>query len=199
MSSLDFYFDFSSSYSYVAHTEVEALAKRQGWEVNWIPISLGVIFQSHGHAIPTQGTAKQRYLWRDVERSAAAQGMPYQWPKPFPFNSIPLARGFLWLQRQDPAAAKRFAHTLFQQLYAEGGNTGDPAALLQRACESISVVAADMTEAIQGDDIKGALKTTTAEAMARGVFGAPTFAVGDELFWGADRLLQLEQHLKKAG
>lgn len=196
MNILDFYFDFSSSYSYIAAAGIDELAAEYGWQVRWQPIALGAIFQQCGHQLPERGTAKQRYIWHDVERSARLAGLPYHWPEPFPFNSIPLARAFVWLSLTDGSRAHELAKALFQTLYADASDVRDSDVLLGSVAEKLGLNAADLQAGSQDSSVKASLREATELAMRKGVFGAPTFVVEQEIFWGADRMGQLRQHLE---
>jgi 2-hydroxychromene-2-carboxylate isomerase len=195
-SPIDFYFDFSSSYTYIGLHRIEALAQRHQRALNWKPISLGAIFKDRGHAPPTSDTAKGRYIFLDVERCAAEQNMPYHWPAVFPFNSIPAARGFLYLQTQSNDVAIDYAHRVFDHAFGKGGDVSNAATLsaVAQACGADPVAFMD---AIQSAAIKAKLVENTAEAGRRGVFGAPSLICDEQLFWGADRIEQMDRWLSK--
>lgn len=103
-----FYFDFSSSYSYFAYDRIGAVAGKHMRDLVHRPIALGAIFKERGHAPDMPGTDKGAYIFHDVERQAAMLGKPYAWPKPFPYNSIPAARGFYWLDANAPDLAQPY-------------------------------------------------------------------------------------------
>lgn len=192
--SIDFYFDFSSSYSYIALPGIGRLADSNAVEVNWKPIVLGFIFKTLNHAPPTADSVKGRYVFHDVERSAELAGLPFNWPQPFPFNSLTAARVFWYLAAGDNGKAVEWARAVFHASFGEGRDCSNPEVLGEIA----SGLGHDPGELLEGtakDEVKGRLKEVTGEAMARGVFGAPTFFAGEEMFWGNDRLSQLEHHL----
>ncbi len=191
---IDFFFDFSSSYSYVAVPRLTRLADQHGWDVRWKPIALGAIFKARGHLPPNPGDPKGAYIWRDVARCAAESGLEYNWPEPFPFNSIPAARVFYVLAKDDRQQAEAWARAVFSASFAEGRDCSDPAVLSDIA-GSLGLDGQRLLEATKDDSIKQALKDVTAEAMDKGVFGAPTFIAGGEMYWGADRLDSLERHV----
>tara|TARA_B100001939_G_scaffold347888_1_gene371150 strand:- start:10887 stop:11495 length:609 start_codon:yes stop_codon:yes gene_type:complete len=196
--SIEFYFDFSSSYSYVAHRKIEDLAGELGLSLHWKPISLGAIFTALEHRLPKMGSAKQKYIWHDVERSAAEQGLPYVWPDPFPMNSIPAMRGFYFLQDQDPALAKTYARAVFAAAFGEGRDIARPDILIG-IVERLGFDPESFKAGISSEDIKTRLKAETAAAQEKGIFGAPTFLCRGEMFWGADRLASLEAFIRKTG
>ena len=193
---IDFYFDFSSSYTYVGLARIEVLAKRHDRDLNWKPISLGAIFKERGHAPPSTDTAKGRYIYLDVERCAEEHNLPYRWPTVFPFNSIPAARGFLYLQTLPGNVAVDYAHRVFNHAFADAGDVANLETLGDIARAS-GADAAEFAAAIQSAPIKGKLVELTAEASRGGVFGAPTLICDGEMFWGADRIDQMDRWLSE--
>lgn len=192
---IDFFFDFSSSYSYVALPGVLQLADAHDVTINWKPFLLGVIFKAHDHAPPADDDVKLRYLGRDLERRAQAAGLPpFVSPSPFPFNGITAMRAFWHLDEGDPDKAVEWARAVFHTSFAEGRDCSNPETLADIAT-NLGLDAKQLLKATADDRVKAKLKAITGEAMDRGVFGAPTFFVGDEMFWGGDRLVDLERHL----
>ncbi|MBM4218219.1 MAG: 2-hydroxychromene-2-carboxylate isomerase [Gammaproteobacteria bacterium] len=191
---IDFYFDFSSSYTYIGLPRIEAMAARHRRPLVWKPVSLGAIFKERGHSPPDRNTSKGRYLYLDVLRCAAEQQLPFNIPNPFPFNSIAAARGFLWLQSQSSGQALDFAHRVFDHAFATGGDVTQAQTLAEIAgrCGADAVAFA---EGIQLPAIKTQLIELTTEASQRGVFGAPTLICDGEMFWGADRIDQMDRWL----
>ena len=192
---IDFYFDFSSSYSYLALPGIAKLADDHGLNFAWKPIVLGAIFQAHSHAPPVPDTPKGRYVWHDVERSAKAAGLPYRWPQPFPFNGITASRIFWHLEDSDADKAVEWAKAVFHKSYGEGRDCSNPEVLADVAT-SLGHNAQTLLATATDDAVKARLKDITGEAMERGVFGAPTFFAGDEMFWGGDRIGQLEDFIR---
>ncbi len=192
--SIDFYFDFSSSYSYIAQAQLSRLAEQHRWDIRWKPIALGAVFKSRGQMPPNPNDPKGAYIWHDVVRCAAEAGLDYTWPEPFPFNGIPAARIFYVLARDDRQQAEAWARAVFNASFAEGRDCSDPAVLADVA-DSLGHDGQRLLEATRDDNVKQILKDVTTEAMENGVFGAPTFIVGGEMFWGADRLASLERRL----
>ncbi|MCG8443165.1 MAG: 2-hydroxychromene-2-carboxylate isomerase [Caulobacterales bacterium] len=183
---IDVFFDFSSSYSYLAlpdFARLEAAAP-----VRWRPFSLGAIYKSLGAAPAPADQPKGAYMLRDIERVARREGRSFRWPTPFPFNSIPAARAFYAVERDAGGeAAKAIALALFTASFGEGRDCSDPDTL--SAVIAATGADAPRVMAATGEDaIKARLKAVTEEAAAAGVFGAPCFVVEGELFWGRDRL-----------
>lgn len=194
---IDFYFDFSSSYSYVATPGVTELADRRDVQVNWKPILLGVIFNALGHAPPPADSIKMRHAQRDLERCAEFAGLPpFGFPEPFPYAAIAASRAFWHLHDSDPGQAVAWARAVFNASYAERRDCSNPEVLADIAT-TLGHDAQALLEATATDAVKERLKEVTGEALERGVFGAPTFFVGDEMFWGGDRLAHVERYLDK--
>ena len=191
---IDFYFDFSSSYSYIGQHKLQALAKEHGREVRWRPVALGAIFKSLGSGPHSPETAKGTYVWNDVERSAAVAGLPYRWPKPFPYNSLMAARMFYFIEEKDEAKAVEWARAVFEASFGQGRDCSDPSELAKVAGK-LGLDFNELLDAASQDEIKQKLKQATAEAMQKGVFGAPTFFIGSDMYWGADRIDQMHYFL----
>lgn len=193
---IDFYFDFSSSYSYIGQHRLRALAEEFGVRIEWQPIALGAIFKSRGHAPPQPDSLKGRYTWHDVERSAAEWGLPYHWPDPFPFNSILAARAYWFLKEIDEEDAEAWIGAVFDASFGQGRDCSDPAVLAEVA-KGLDLDAEEVLQGTARDEVKQKLKTVTDEAMERGVFGAPTFFLDGEMYWGADRIDQIWRTLER--
>jgi 2-hydroxychromene-2-carboxylate isomerase len=191
---IDFYFDFSSPYAYIASEWVAALAARHGRPVRWRAILLGVTFQAAELKSPVSYPIKREYALRDFARSARMEGVPMRLPSPFPIATHNAARLFWWLDAQDPARAVAWARTGLRAYFTRGVNLSDPAALQALAQEA--GIAADEAAAVCADPVwKDRLRQENEAAIAAGVFGAPFFIVDGEPFWGNDRKQQLERWL----
>jgi 2-hydroxychromene-2-carboxylate isomerase len=192
---LDFYFDFSSPYSYIASEWVEALAARHGRTVRWHAILLGATFQAAELKSPVAYPLKREYSLRDFRRSARFEGVPYAPPAEFPIPTQNAARLFWWLHdTRGAAAATAWARTGLRAYFTRGVVLSQPAALRTLAAEA--GLDADEAEAVCSDPLwKARLKRANDEAIAAGVFGAPFFFVDGEPFWGNDRKPQIERWL----
>lgn len=193
---IDFYFDFSSSYSYIGQERARELAERHGRELRWRPVALGAIFRSLGSAPQSPETVKGAYVWKDVERSAADAGLPYRWPKPFPFNSLTAARIFYYIAEKDQAKAIAWARAIFDASFGQGRDCSD-ASVLADIAQNLDLDVDELFEAANREDIKHKLKQVTAEATQKGVFGAPTFFIGSDMYLGADRIDQMHRSLER--
>jgi 2-hydroxychromene-2-carboxylate isomerase len=196
---IDFYFDFSSPYGYLAAQQIEQLATRHGRTVDWHPLLLGVIFKSTGSAPLTELPLKGDYARRDFARSARFHGSAdFRLPARFPIPTQAPARIMLWLKATDPALAVRVAQQLYRAYFVDGIDISAPeAAAAQAANEGVDPATA--RAAVDDPAIKTALKGEVDRALARGVFGSPFIIVDGEPFWGLDRLDQVERWLATGG
>lgn len=192
---IDFYFDFSSPYSYIASEWVDALAARHGRTVRWHAILLGATFQAAELKPPVAHPLKREYSLRDFRRSARFEGVPYEPPERFPIATHYAARVFWWLNdTQGPAAATAWARAGLRAYFTRGVMLDDASAL--KALAEASGIDAQQAEAAFGDARwKARLKAVNEQAIAAGVFGAPYFVVDGEPFWGNDRKAQIERWL----
>ena len=192
---IEFWFDFSSPYSYLASEKIEELAARHGRKVDFKPTLLGVIFRTTGGVPLTELVPpKASYFAKDFERSARYAGVPFKHPSVFPIATVGTSRAFLWLRTQDEAMAVRFLHAAFRAYFSQDRNIGEPEVIGALATE----VGADpvaLARGVQEPAIKDRLKALVDESIARGVFGAPTIFVDGEMFWGHDRLPQVDRWL----
>jgi len=192
---IQFYFDFSSPYSYVASEWIEAVAARHGRRVQWHAVLLGVLFQAAELKPPVAHPLKREYALRDFERSAHFAGLPYRQPSAFPIPTQNAARVFWWLyETQGQDAAVAWAHAGLRAYFTRGVALNDAPALKALAGES--GLDAEAAEAAWADERwKQRLKAENEAALAVGVFGAPFFIVDGEPFWGQDRQSQIERWL----
>ena len=191
---LDFYFDFSSPYGYLAAERIDDLAARHGRSVVWHPVLLGVIFQQTGAVPLTQAPLKGQYVLRDFARSARFMRLPYRQPRRFPLATQAAARAFYWAWGHDQARARDFGRALYRALFVDDRDISDPATVLAvAAAQGLDAVA--LEAALATPALKERLKQEVEAALARGVCGSPYIVVDGEPFLGADRLPQLERWL----
>lgn len=190
-----FWFDFSSPYSYIASSWVDALAARHGRSVQRHAILLGATFQVSELKSPVSYPMKREYSLHDFTRSARFHGVPYQTPPVFPIPTQNAARVFWWLHDTRGAeAAAVWARAGLAAVFTRGLPLHEAAALKSLAAEQ--GLDADAAEAVWNDATwKARLKRANDEAIAAGVFGAPFFMIDGEPFWGNDRLPQMERWL----
>ena len=192
---IDFYFDFSSPYSYIASEWIEAVAARHGRTVNWHAILLGATFQAAELKSPVAHPLKREYSLRDFARSARFAGVPMQMPAKFPIPTQNAARVFWWLeQTQSREQAVAWAHAGLRAYFTRGVDLSDAAQL--RALALASGLDAGAAERAWTDPLyKEGLKRENDAAIAAGIFGAPYFIIDGEPFWGNDRRVQIEAWL----
>jgi 2-hydroxychromene-2-carboxylate isomerase len=192
---IDFYFDFSSPYSYIASEWVEAVAARHGRAVRWHAILLGATFQAAELKSPVSYPIKREYSIRDFQRSARFAGLPYTMPSKFPIPTQNAARVFWWLHdSRSPDEAVAWAHAGLRAVFTRDRDLSDGAVL--RSVLAEAGIDAAAAEAAWTDPLwKERLKRENDAAIAAGVFGAPFFIVDGEPVWGNDRRQQIEAWL----
>ncbi len=184
---VDFWFEYASTYSFLAAARIEALADARGLAVRWRPFLLGPIFKAQGYATTPflVHEAKGRYMWRDVERWSERLGLPFVRPAVFPLNGLNAARIALALPDD---ARPAFSKAVFRQAFCEGRDIADEA-LLAEVVRQVDVEFEPAIAAARTDLVKLALRRQNDIAQGLGIFGAPTVVTPDgELFWGNDRL-----------
>ena len=190
---LDFYFDYGSPTSYLAYTQLPALARGTGATVNYKPMLLGGVFQATGNRSPVEIPAKGRYMNADLEWFAARYAVPFRHNPHFPVNTLALMRGAVFAQREGFLVL--YSDAVFKAMWADAIDMGD-AQQVAKALASAGLDAPRILAATQDPAIKEALKLATEEAVKRGVFGAPTFFVGERMHFGQDRLPYVEELLR---
>ncbi len=193
---IDFYFDFSSPYSYIASEWIEALAARHGRTVAWHAMLLGATFAVTEIRSPVSYPLKREYSMLDFERSARFAGVPLKIPGRFPIATQNAARIFCWLDASDPARARDWARHGLRAYFARGVDLSEPLALRALAVE-FGLDGSQAQDICNDPHWKAALKSANDAAIALGVFGAPFFVIDGEPFWGNDRRAQIERWLEK--
>jgi 2-hydroxychromene-2-carboxylate isomerase len=187
---IEFLFDFASPYSYLAEQQIDAVAERTGMALERVPIYLRGL-ETFRNGMP-YSSAKLAYMMRDLVRTAGLIGADFSSPATFPINGLYLLRGQLWLEADERQDAYRRA--AWRATWAEGESVSsaeDAAAV----AESAGISREEFLAGISDPAVKERLKANTERAVERGVFGAPTFFLGEQIFFGQDRLSQLEQTL----
>ena len=194
---VEFLFDLGSPYSYLAWHQLPKVAQAQGASMVYTPVLLGGIFQATGNASPAEVPAKARYLDIDLARWAQAWCLQIASNPAFPINTLALMRGAVATQMQGDEPFQRYMQAMYHAMFGAPRNVGDPAEVAA-VLTAAGFDAAQFMAQIGQQAVKDRLKDNTQRAVARGVFGAPSFFVGDELFWGQDRLDQVAQALARA-
>ena len=183
---LEFWFDFASTYSYLSAMRIEQAAAAKEVTVSWQPFLLGPIFAEQGWNTSPFNIypAKGRYMWRDMQRLSAARDLPLQRPKQFPAHSVKAARAALAID--EPVERAGFIRAVYAAQFGSGRDISDDAVLSE--CLEASGASAQLLGRTKDADIKQALFDQVDRAKSRDIFGAPSFVVQNELFWGDDRL-----------
>jgi len=197
MKTVEFFFDLSSPYSYLASTRIDALAARVGAELRWRPFVLGAVFKATGNVMPASNPAKARYMFDDLHRWARRYGVPFRFTSRFPVNALRTERLILVAERAAAARGPALARAAFHALWVDDRDITDDAVLAELAAGAGLDPAAALP-AIDAPEIKQKLRDQTDEAVRRGAFGAPTFFVGDQLYVGNDRLDFVAEALQDA-
>ena len=195
---IDFYFDFTSPYSYLLAEKIDALGARFGRKVRWRPVLLGALFKTTGAVPLTQAPMKGEYSRHDFERSARYLGVPFKLPEKFPVATQAAARAYYWLHDRDCPLARQFAHAVFRAFYVDGRDISETATVLSLAA-ALGVAEEELAAVLAGQELKDRLRAEVEAAIARGVFGAPYVVIDNEPFWGADRLPQVAKWLQTGG
>ena len=186
---LGFWFEFGSTYSYLSAARVEDAAAAAGIRVVWEPFLLGPIFAQQGwndspfNVYPAKG----RYMWRDMERLCVKYGLPFSRPSRFPRNGLLAARVACLARSTSEPWLPDFVRAVYRANFAEDREIGDEAEI-RSILDSLGEPGESLIERAQEPEIKASLHEQSRRAAEIGIFGAPSFVVGDELFWGNDRL-----------
>lgn len=185
---LTFWYEFASTYSYLSAFRVADMARAAGVELIWRPFLLGPVFAAQGYSDSPFNTypVKGAYMWRDMARICAERGLPFQRPPVFPQNTLLAARVAVAAQAEGQIEA--VTRALYRAEFARGQNIMTPEEIA--AALEADQLPLHYLERAGMPEVKATLKENTQAAMEIGVFGAPSFTVGDEVFWGDDRLEQ---------
>ncbi len=195
---LEFFFDFSSPYSYFAAEKINALAASYGLSVHWKPFQLGSIFKITGAGLLTNAHEwKASYSRDDIVRTGELANVPFQFPSTFPQGSLSVGRVMLWIEQSKGAqAAQQFALGMFRELFVNNGNLND-VPTMRKVAQANAIDGAELEANLQNPQARQQLTDNTKEAEDKKVFGSPTFVLDGERFWGFDRMGQLEERIKQ--
>lgn len=184
---VEFFFDFGSPTSYLAYTQLPRIAAETHAEIAWRPMLLGGVFKATGNQSPVMVPAKGRWMGGDLVRFARRYRVPFKFNPHFPINTLTLMRGAVGLQMRQPDRFLPYVDAVFRAMWVEPANLGDPAAIAA-TLSAAGFDAAAFQTLVADAEVKAKLIANTEAAVARGVFGAPTCFVGDQMFFGQDRL-----------
>ena len=195
---VDFYFEFSSPYGYIASQLADDFEKRVGRPLRWRPFLLGPVFKITGQPPLVEIPMKGEYSKHDFLRSARVHKVPYNQPAKFPIGTVAAMRAFYWLDDRDPAQARSLAKALYKAFFVDGIDISAPATVVDIA-KSTGVDGAALAAALEDPALKERGKKEVDAAIAANVFGSPFFIVDGEPFWGVDRMPMLEEWIRTGG
>ncbi|HUN67939.1 MAG TPA: 2-hydroxychromene-2-carboxylate isomerase [Burkholderiales bacterium] len=184
---IEFFFDVGSPTAYLAYTQLPRIAAECGAQIVWRPMLLGGVFKAIGSASPVTIPAKGRWMFGDMARWAKRYGVTLAKNPDFPINTLTLMRGAVGYQMRHPELFLRYVDIIYRAMFESPCNLGDPAVLAD-TLKKAGFDPAAFTALVGDPEVKAKLIANTEEAVARGVFGAPTMFVGEQMFWGQDRL-----------
>jgi 2-hydroxychromene-2-carboxylate isomerase len=192
-SEIELFFDVGSAYSYLATTQVDAIERRTGVKVRMRPFLLGGVFKATGNSGPAQVAAKAKWMLGDLAAWAEAYEVPFRFPSRFPLMTLPTQRAITACERViGEDAARKLALGLFAAYWTEDRDVTDRQVMADVAA-SVGLDGASIASATDAQETKDLLRERTESAVARGAFGAPTFFVGDAMFFGNDRIALVER------
>ena len=195
---VEFYFDFSSPYGYIASEKIDELAAKYGREVTWRPFLLGVAFKTTGGVPVPTIPLKGAYHLRDIVRTTKYHGVSYRHLTVFPISSVSPCRAFYWLDAKEPRRAKDLAKALYHAYFVDDVDTSS-ADNTVAVCAKFGLKADEVRAGIADQAVKDRTRAEVDKAIARGAFGSPYIIVDGEPFWGSDRLDQIDKWLATGG
>lgn len=193
MRTIEFFFDLSSPYSYLAATQLPAIAERAGATIAWKPFVLFAVFKAAENDMPARVPAKAQYMLKDLHRWARHYGVEFRFNSRFPVNALKAMR--VVLAGEDQGRGAETALAAFRAIWVDDSDVTTPEGLAAVA-EKAGLDVGRAMAAIETPAIKDRLRAYTDDAIKRGAFGAPAMFVGDDLFWGNDRLHFVEEAAK---
>ena len=191
----DYYFDFGSLATYLAHTQLDKIKAETGASPEYLPMLLGAVFKATGNASPASVPAKGKYIFVDFQRFADSYGVPLETNPFFPIITTTLMRMVTGLQMRSDARMHEFMDTIFKAIWVDAMNLNAPE-VVEQVLREAHFDPVELLQLANEQATKDRLKDITTQAVDRGVFGAPTFFVGQDMFWGQDRIEQLKVALR---
>jgi len=184
---VEYFFDVGSPTAYLAWTQLPKIAAETGATIAWRPMLLGGVFKATGNTSPVTVPAKGRWMGADITRWARRYGVTFAFNPHFPINTLTLMRGAVGLQMRQPERFAPYVDAVFRAMWVEPANLGDPA-VLAATLRAAGFEPDALLALVNDPEVKAKLIANTEAAVARGVFGAPTCFVGEQMFFGQDRL-----------
>ncbi|MES2107058.1 MAG: 2-hydroxychromene-2-carboxylate isomerase [Pseudomonadota bacterium] len=194
---IEFYYDFGSPYTYLAYHRLPVIAAKHGAEIIWKPVLLGGIFQATGNHSPAEIPLKAIHSQVDLRRWADRFGVSFTMNPYFPINTLTLMRGATGMQLRGKKEFDAYNAAIFSAMFEQPRNLNDPAQLAA-VLAAAGFEVADFMAMVGNPEIKELLKKNTEQAVQRQIFGVPSFFVGEEFYWGQDRLDFVEEALEKS-
>ncbi|MEL3890564.1 2-hydroxychromene-2-carboxylate isomerase [Ferrovibrio sp. MS7] len=195
MKQVEFLFDYGSPTCYLAYTQLPVLAAKYNAEILWKPILLGGVHKATGNRSPVEVPAKGLWMFQDLQRFAKRYGVPFKMNTHFPINTLLLMRGAVAMQREGRLLP--YSDAIFKAMWVDGLNLNDPQ-VIGGVLHKAGFDPQALLSAANDEAVKQQLKSETEAAVARGVFGAPVFFVGEAMFFGQDRLDFVAEELAAA-
>lgn len=200
MSDIEFYYDFGSPNAYLVHKVLPRLVEKHGAQIVYKPVLLGGIFKATGNQAPFGAFAgvkgKVDYIRAEFQRFVERHSVPFKWNNQFPVNTLMLMRTAIFAQGQPWEAT--FNEAAFDAMWMQDADMSDPS-VFEAVLEQSSLPVGDIKAALASEDIKAKLMDATQSAVARGIFGAPTMFLKEEMFFGKDALNDLDWRLSQMG
>ena len=189
---VEFWYDFLSPTAYLGYWRLKDIAARTGATIDYHPMLLGGVFKATGNQTPVNVKPKGKWMFFDMSNYARKYGVPLKSNPYFVFSSLPLMRGAILAQER--GELEPYNDTIFYGVWRDARNLADPGIIVETLKEA-GLDAGAYVDGIQQQDVKDKLIANTNEAVEKGAFGAPTFFVGDKMWWGQDRLDWVEEEL----
>ena len=181
----DFYFDFVSPYSFLAHKQIRKIEKKEGIKIKYRPILVGGLHNLHGIKAPAFIPAKAKHMIRDCKLIAIKNGLKFKFNSYFPIRSLNLMRG-VFVAEEDNIKSY-YIDSIFNTIWQDGLNMNDPV-IVEKVLKNLSINPKTFILRSTSSQIKDSLRKKTNDAYEKGIFGAPTFVVNNKIFWGQDRI-----------
>ena len=192
---IDFYFDFGSPTSYLAWTQLPKIAQTHNATLNYHPVLLGGIFQTTGNQSPVMIPLKAVWMFKDLNRFSERYGVKYRQNPFFPINTMPLMRAATGIQLRKPEMFDHYLTTIYQAMWVNELNLGDPT-VFARVLTQAGFDPQEIFGLTQDQEVKDKLRADTDAAIQRGIFGLPVMFIGDDMYFGQDRLDFVEDALR---